>query len=145
MRVLMTGHEGYVGAVMVGVIRSAGHEVGGLDSGLFRGGDFGAPGVQPTEAQSGDIRDIDQLDLTGLEAVGHLAALSNDPLGSVKRKLTFDINHRAAVQLADAARTAGVSRFLFASSCSLYGVAGDAMLSEDARFTSRSTRTFDSP
>ncbi len=134
MRVLMTGHEGYIGAVMVGVFRSAGHEVVGFDSGLFRGCDFGAPGVQPTEAQSGDIRDVDQIDLTGFEAVVHLAALSNDPLGSVNRKLTFDINHRAAVQLADAARTAGVSRFLFASSCSLYGVAGDAMLSEDAQF-----------
>jgi len=134
MRVLMTGHEGYIGSVMVETFRSAGHEVVGLDTGLFRGCDFAAPMVPPTDQLRADIRDIEGLDLTGFEAVVHLAALSNDPLGSLNPDLTYDINHRAAIQLANRARTAGVSRFLFASSCSLYGVAGDAMLGEDAPF-----------
>jgi len=134
MRVLMTGHEGYVGSVMVGTFLSAGHEVVGLDTGLFRGCDFAAPDIPPTDQQSADIRDIDDLDLTGFEAVVHLAALSNDPLGGLNPKLTYEINHRASIRLADRARRAGVSRFLFASSCSLYGVAGDAMLGEDATF-----------
>jgi len=134
MRVLMTGHEGYIGSVMVETFRSAGHVVVGLDTGLFRGCDFAAPRIPPTDQLRADIRDIEGLDLTGFEAVVHLAALSNDPLGSLNPELTYDINHRAAIQLANRARTAGVSRFLFASSCSLYGVADDAMLGEDAPF-----------
>ena len=134
MRVLMTGHEGYVGTVMTGVLRSAGHDVVGLDSGLYRGCDFGPPGVSPSTEVSRDIRDVGLVDLAGFDAVVHLAALSNDPLGNQSPELTFDINHRAAVRLAELARTAGVPRFLFASSCSLYGVAGDGLLGEDAAF-----------
>lgn len=133
MRVLMTGHEGYVGSVMTSVFAFAGHEVVGLDSGLFRGCDFGPIPRLPSE-RCADIRDTTEIDLTGFDAVVHLAALSNDPLGNQAPALTYDINHYAAVRLACRARSVGVPRFLFASSCSLYGVAGDSMLAEDASF-----------
>jgi nucleoside-diphosphate-sugar epimerase len=135
MRVLMTGNEGYAGSVMVGTFLAAGHEVVGLDAGLFSGCDFAAPEIPPSFQLRTDIRDVDSLDLEGFEAVVHLAALSNDPLGGLNPNLTYEINHQASVRLADCARKAGVSRFLFASSCSLYGVAGDAMLGEDATFS----------
>lgn len=131
MRVLLTGHEGYIGAVASQMFRAAGHDVVGLDTGLFAGCDFGTPAPQ-VPAIHKDIRSIAREDLDGFDAVVHLAALSNDPLGNLDANLTYDINHKASVGLAQAAKQAGVKRFVFSSSCSTYGAAGDGFLDESA-------------
>ncbi len=133
MRVLITGHLGFIGAVMVPLVQQAGHDVTGLDCGLYDECDFGAP-VVPIREIRADIRDVDADLIRGFDAVIHLAALSNDPLGDVDAQLTYDINHLATVRLASLARDAGVSRFLFSSSCSNYGAAGDTVLDEDSAF-----------
>jgi nucleoside-diphosphate-sugar epimerase len=134
MNVLVTGHQGYIGSVMVPLLLEAGHEVVGLDAGLYEACSFGDRRHEVAGARL-DIRDVEPRHLEGFEAVVHLAALSNDPLGDLEPRLTYDINHRASVRLAQAARTAGVERFLFASSCSLYGASGtDAPLTEEAPF-----------
>lgn len=133
MRVLITGHLGFIGAVMVPLVQQAGHDVTGLDCGLYDECDFGAP-VVPIREIRADIRDVDADLIRGFDAIIHLAALSNDPLGDVDAQLTYDINHLATVRLASLARDAGVSRFLFSSSCSNYGAAGDTMLDEDSAF-----------
>lgn len=133
MRILVTGHTGYIGSVMVPVLQAAGMDVVGLDSGLFAGCTFGdVPPAIP--ALDIDVRDVTREDLAGFDAVVHLAALSNDPLGNLQPETTYAINHAASVRLAALAKEAGVPRFLFASSCSLYGVAGDGLLREDAPF-----------
>src|SRR6266513_535102 len=133
MRVLVTGHTGYIGSVMVPVLQAAGMDVVGLDCGLFAGCTFGdVPPAIP--ALDVDVRDVGRADLAGFDAVVHLAALSNDPLGNLQPETTYAINHTASVRLAWLAKEAGVPRFLFASSCSLYGVAGDGLLREDAPF-----------
>ena len=133
MRVLITGHNGYIGSVLWPMVRAAGHDVVGLDNFLFEGGTFGAD-CSPPEALRMDLRDVQLGDLRGFDAVMHLAALSNDPVGDVNPQCTFDINHIGSVRLARLAKEAGVERLIFASSCSLYGVAGDEMLTEDAQF-----------
>jgi nucleoside-diphosphate-sugar epimerase len=133
MRVLVTGHHGYIGSVMTGVLTRAGHDVTGLDTYLYEGCDFGAEPPRVPAIRK-DIRDVEPADLRGFDAVIHLAALSNDPLGCLDESCTYDINHLGSVSLARAAKAAGVSRFLFASSCSLYGAAGDTMLDETAAF-----------
>jgi nucleoside-diphosphate-sugar epimerase len=133
MKVLVTGHHGYIGSVMTDLLVQAGHAVTGLDTYLYQGCDFGQ---QPIEIPSirKDIREVDASDLRGFDAVIHLAALSNDPLGCLDESCTYDINHLGSVSLARAAKAAGVARYLFASSCSLYGAAGDKMLDETADF-----------
>jgi nucleoside-diphosphate-sugar epimerase len=134
VRVLVTGSDGYIGAVLVPWLARAGHRVVGLDSGLFAGCTFG-PEPAPVETIAVDVRDVAADDLRGFDAVLHLAAISNDPLGNLNPDTTYDINHRASVHLARMARQAGVPRFLFSSSCSLYGAAdGDAFLDEGAAF-----------
>lgn len=133
MRVLLTGHNGYIGSVMGRVLRDAGHDVVGLDTYLFEQCTFGAE-LPDLPALRMDIRDVQVPDLAGFDAVIHLAALCNDPLGNLNPDLTYEINHRASVRLARLAKAAGVRRFLFASSCSLYGVAGEDLLQEDASF-----------
>ena len=133
MRVLVTGHHGYIGSVMVDVLANAGHAVTGLDTYLYEGCTFGDERLRVPAIRK-DVRDVTASDLRGFDAVIHLAALSNDPLGCLNEQCTFDINHVASVHLAQAARKAGVPRFLFASSCSLYGAAGDEMLTEEAAF-----------
>jgi nucleoside-diphosphate-sugar epimerase len=134
MRVLVTGHQGYIGSVMVPLLLEAGHDVVGLDTGLYEACGFGDHRVEVAGIRL-DLRDVEPRHLDGFEAVIHLAALSNDPLGDLDPQLTYDINHGASVRLARAARRAGVERFLFASSCSLYGASGtDAPLTEDAPF-----------
>jgi nucleoside-diphosphate-sugar epimerase len=133
MNVLVTGHHGYIGSVMVGVLTRAGHEVTGLDSFLYDGCNFGDEGPA-VPFLSRDVRDVGAADLRGFDAVIHLAALSNDPLGFLDESCTFDINHTGSVTLAKAAKAAGVPRFLFASSCSLYGAAGERILDESAAF-----------
>jgi nucleoside-diphosphate-sugar epimerase len=133
MRVLVTGHLGYIGTVLVPMLRAAGHEVTGLDSDLFRACTF-TGSVPAVPNLGGDVRDVPVDRLAGFEAIIHLAGLSNDPLGDYDPELTYDINHRGSVRLARLAKEAGVSRFLFASSCSNYGGAGDQFLDEDAAF-----------
>jgi len=131
MKVLVTGHRGYIGSVLVPLLLRHGHEVTGCDTGLFEACAF--VGEMVSVANLGrDIRDLAAGDLAGFDAIVHLAGLSNDPLGDYRPSLTFDINHRAAVRLARHAARAGVARFLFASSCSVYGAAGESFLHEDS-------------
>jgi nucleoside-diphosphate-sugar epimerase len=134
MKVLVTGHHGYIGSVMVPLLVEKGHEVVGLDTGLYEACGFGDRRQEIASVRL-DLRDVEPRHLEGFEAVVHLAALSNDPLGDLNPQLTYDINHGASVRLAKAARRAGVERFLFASSCSLYGASGsDTPLTEQAPF-----------
>ena len=135
MRVLVTGHEGYIGAVLAPFLEDRGHQVVGLDCGLFADTAFGddsrlrrMPGLRR------DLREVERRDLEGFDAVVHLAGLSNDPLGDLDPGLTVDINESGSVRLARLAKQAGVSRFLFSSSCSNYGAAGDQPLDEQAAF-----------
>ena len=124
MRVLLTGCSGYVGAVARGILETAGHEVVGLDTGLYEGCDLAPLPPPPRPELERDIRDVTRADLDGIEAIVHLAALSNDPLGEFDESLTYAINHEATVRLARLARQAGTERFVFASSCSMYGASG---------------------
>lgn len=129
MKVLVTGHKGYIGVVAAPMLQSVGHEVVGLDSDLYAGCDFGEPTPAIPEIRK-DLRELTRADLSGFDAVVHLAALSNDPVGNLNPQLTYDINHRASVNLAKLAKEAGVARFVFSSSCSTYGAAGDDFLDE---------------
>lgn len=131
MRVLLTGHKGYIGAVLAPMVQAAGHEVHGLDSDLFGRCTFGDEPAEIPQTLK-DIRDVERADLEGFDAVMHLAGLSNDPLGDIDPELTYDINHRASVRIAELAREAGVGRYIFASSCSNYGASsGEDLLDED--------------
>ena len=131
MKVLVTGNRGYIGTVMTPLLQAAQIDITGLDTDLYRRCTYGAaaPDV-PTLIK--DVRDITEKDLAGFDAIIHLAALSNDPLGNLSPDLTYEINHRASVRLATLAKAAGVERFLFASSCSNYGAAGDDLVNEDS-------------
>src|SRR5438105_243593 len=120
MRVLVTGHEGYLGTIMSRVLVDAGHDVVGLDSGLFRGCLLG-PAPESLPALTVDLRDVSADQLAGFDAIIHLAALSNDPLGNLAPQITYDINHHASTRLAALAKSVGVPRFLYASTCSVYG------------------------
>ena len=131
MNVLLTGHKGYIGALAAPLLRAAGHEISGFDTDLYAGCDFGKESEAISEVRK-DLRDLTIADLEGFDAVVHLAALSNDPLGSLDAKLTYDINHLASLNLAKLAKQAGVERFVFSSSCSTYGAAGDDFLDESA-------------
>lgn len=131
MKVLVTGHQGYIGSVMVPMLLAAGHDVTGYDSDLYERCTYEAGGrIAPVPSIRKDIRDADEWDMEGFEAVIHLAALSNDPLGNLDPEITYDINHRASVRLAKAAKAAGVGRFLYASSCSNYGLSDADMIDE---------------
>lgn len=132
MRVLITGYRGYIGTIMVPMLMEEGHEVTGLDSDLYRGCTFGGPPPDVSSIEK-DVRDVRAVELRGYDAVIHLAALSNDPLGDLNPELTYEINHAASVRLAGLAKKAGVSRFLFSSSCSTYGAAGELAVDETAR------------
>ena len=131
MRVLVTGHKGYIGTVLVPMLQAEGHQVEGLDSDLYRRCSF-LDGIVEVPERVKDVRDVELEDVRGFDAVLHLAALSNDPLGNLDEELTFDINWRASVRLAELAKQAGVSRFVFSSSCSNYGSAGDDLVDEDS-------------
>lgn len=132
MRVLVAGDRGYIGAVMVPFLRAAGHHVDGLDTGLYEGCDFGPPPESTGGRLPIDIRDAAASDLAGYDAVACLAALSNDPLGHLNPATTYSVNLDGTLRLATAAKEAGVDRFVFASSCSLYGAAGSRSVTEDA-------------
>lgn len=129
MKVLLTGHKGYIGAVAAPMLLAEGHEVVGLDTELYKGCDFGAEPQAIPELRK-DVRHLTGSDLEGFDAVVHFAALSNDPIGNLNPQLTYDINYLASVNLARLAKDAGVTRFVFASSCSTYGAAGDEFLDE---------------
>jgi nucleoside-diphosphate-sugar epimerase len=131
MRVLLTGHNGYIGSVMGPLFKLLGHDVVGLDTFYFEDCVFGEE-AEWIPSLRRDIRDITVKDLEGFDAVAHLAALCNDPLGDLNSEWTYDINYTASVRLAELAREAGVRRFLYASSCSMYGAAGEDVLSEEA-------------
>jgi len=134
MKVLVTGHNGYIGAVLVPLLQEAGHEVVGLDTYLFEGCHHGPAPADPPALRM-DLRDVTEEHLRGFDAVLHLAALSNDPLGDLNPEHTYDINLHASVNLAQAAKNAGVSRYLFSSSCSLYGAPGtNDLVDETAPF-----------
>jgi len=131
-RILVTGHRGYIGAVLTPMLLERGYAVLGVDTDLYRGCDFGDTPGRAIPEVAGDVREIGRRDLVGLHAVVHLAALSNDPLGDLNPAVTLDINHAASVRLARLAREAGIPRFLFSSSCSSYGAAGDTPVDEES-------------
>jgi nucleoside-diphosphate-sugar epimerase len=131
MKVLVAGDRGYIGAVLVPFLRAAGHEVTGLDLGLYDGCDLW-PGEEGILSSTLDMREVQARHLRGFDAVACLAALSNDPLGHVNPATTYSVNLDGTLQLARAAKEAGVERFVFASSCSLYGAAGSNGVAEDA-------------
>jgi nucleoside-diphosphate-sugar epimerase len=133
MKVLVTGHNGYIGTVLMPTLRMAGHEATGLDSYLYEGCAFGEEPIEERSLRL-DIRDVEEEHLRGFDAIIHLAALSNDPVGNLNPQCTYDINYHASVRLATLARKAGVSRFLFSSSCSNYGAGGDGLLDEQSAF-----------
>lgn len=133
MRVFVTGDRGYIGAVLVPRLLSAGHEVVGLDAGWYDGCDFG-PLSAEYESRTGDVRDAVPEDVMGFDAVVHLAAISNDPVGHLNPNATYSVNTGGSVHLAETAKRAGVPRYLFSSSCSLYGAAGDEPVDENAAF-----------
>ena len=129
MRVLVAGDRGYIGAILVPVLRAAGHHVDGLDLGLYEGCDLGP--ALPGGRRARDIRDVSPGELADYDAVICLAALSNDPLGHLNPAATHSVNLEGTLRLAEAAKKAGAERFLFASSCSLYGASGSAAVAED--------------
>lgn len=132
MRVLVTGSQGYIGVVLVPMLIKEGYEVVGLDSDLFERCTFG-DGLPDINYIRKDVRDVEASDLKGFDAVLHLAGLSNDPLGDLNPDLTFEINHLASVRLATLAKQQGVSKFVFSSSCSNYGSAGENMVNEQSQ------------
>lgn len=133
MRVLVTGHRGYIGSVLTPMLQAKGHEIVGLDSDLFEQCTFTGD-VPDVATIRKDVRDVTEKDVAGFEAIIHLAGLSNDPLGDYRPELTEEINERASLRLAEIAKRVGVARFLFASSCSNYGAAGDNFLDEQSDF-----------
>ena len=132
MKVLVTGHNGYIGSVLAKMFIAEGHDVVGLDTDLFADCIFGNVSIPSIPSMNVDIRDTSALDLEGFDAVIHLAGLSNDPLGDLDPTLTYEINHAASVRLAEKAKASGVPRFLFSSSCSNYGASGDDFLTEES-------------
>jgi nucleoside-diphosphate-sugar epimerase len=130
MRVLVTGDRGYIGSVMVPLLIAAGHDVAGVDADLFEGCTFGDSPEPSIPRVRLDLRDAEVSSFRGYDAVIHLAAISNDPLGNLNPDLTFHVNHLASVEIARLAKQAGVKRFIFSSSCSNYGAAGDLLVDE---------------
>lgn len=134
MKVLVTGHDGYIGTILVPMLQSRGHSVVGIDSMLFADRVFGQRASRPDVELRLDVRDVEPEHLDGVDAVIHLAGMSNDPAGDLNPAATYEINHRASTRLAEIAKSCGVSRFLFSSSCSTYGAHGDDFLDESAEF-----------
>ena len=135
MRVLVTGHKGYIGTIMVPMLAREGFEISGLDSDLFEGcifGDESICGFQDIPYTKKDVRDIELSDLQGIDAVVHLCALSNDPLGNFNPDITYEINYEGSVRLATLAKKAGVQRFIFSSSCSVYGASYTGIVNEES-------------
>ncbi|WNZ29227.1 MAG: SDR family oxidoreductase [Candidatus Bathyarchaeota archaeon] len=136
MRVLVTGHKGYIGSVMVPILLNRGFDVVGLDNDLYEGAFFGDislyGGVPCVPYLRKDIRDVEISDLNGIDSIIHLCALSNDPLGNFDPNITYEINCQASIKLAKLAKKAGVNRLIFTSSCSVYGIAKTDMVNEES-------------
>ena len=130
MRVLLTGSEGYLGSLVAPVLARRGHEVVGLDTGYHKAGWLFHPGADVPQTRDKDLRRVVADDFTGMDAVVHMAELSNDPMGQLAPHITYDINHRGSVRAAELAKQAGVERFVYMSSCSVYGVASDGYVTE---------------
>ncbi|MEQ8967468.1 MAG: SDR family oxidoreductase [Azospirillaceae bacterium] len=134
MKVLVTGHRGYIGSVLVPLFQAAGHEVRGLDSDLFARSTYGPASALPTvDEVRRDIRDVTIDDVRGVDAVVHLAGMANDPMGDLVPEVTMAVNHEATVRLAGLAKEAGIERFVFSSSCSVYGAATEEWVTETSR------------
>lgn len=131
MRILVAGDRGYLGGVIVPLFHQAGHEVVGLDAGWYDGCDFGLP-LGGYEQRTADIRHVRSDELIGMDAVVNLAAISNDPVGELNPRATYSVNADGAIHLGRIAKAAGVPRYVFSSSCSLYGAAGDEPCAEEA-------------
>lgn len=134
MRILVTGHDGYIGTVLVPMLQSRGHHVVGIDNMLFRGCSFGSNKSHADTDIALDVRDIQPEHLEGIDAIAHLAGMSNDPAGDLSPDATYEVNWKASVRLAEMAKDVGIRRFVFSSSCSVYGAHGDAPLDESAEF-----------
>jgi nucleoside-diphosphate-sugar epimerase len=132
MRVLVTGHDGYIGTILTGLLANAGHEVVGLDNYMFEACTFGEENEPPIRTIRKDVRDVELGDLEGIDAICHLAGISNDPVGDLDAQITKDINHLASVRLAELAVQAGVQRFIFSSSCSIYGASPSGWVDEES-------------
>lgn len=133
MKVLVTGSDGYIGAVLVPVLEAKGHEVVGLDTGYYRDGTLYDGAMSSIKSIQKDIRRMTEEDVAGFDAVVHLAELSNDPLGQHAEENTYDINHQGSVRLAKLCKSAGVGRFVYTSSCSVYGIqVGDEVKTEES-------------
>ena len=134
MRVLLTGSDGYLGSLAGPALSDAGHEVTGLDTGFFRAGWLYTPPVRQIPVISRDLRTISHDDLDGFDAIVHMAELSNDPMGQLDPNLTHEINHQSTMRMVGIAKEVGISRFIYMSSCSVYGVATGADVTEEASF-----------
>ena len=132
MRILVTGTEGYLGSIVAPHLMARGHEVVGVDTGYYKAGWLYQPGTRTPETLARDVRQLESADLVGCDAVVHMAELSNDPIGQLAPHITHDINHRGSLRLAQLAREAGIARFVYTSSCSVYGVASDALVTEES-------------
>lgn len=132
MKILVTGTEGYLGSLLAPLLMEAGHELTAVDTGYYKSGWLynGSPMTPRTLNQ--DIRRLRSDDLAGIEAVVHMAELSNDPTGELAPNITYDINHKGSVRLAELAKAAGVTRFVYMSSCSVYGIADGDYVSEES-------------
>jgi len=133
MSVLITGHRGYIGSVLVDLLKAAGHEVAGADTQLYKDCTFGGNTDGGIPTINRDIRELSPTDLEGIDAIAHLAGICNDPLGDLLPEATSEINHAATVRLAEIAKTSGVRRFIFSSSCSVYGAAGEDWIDEQSK------------
>lgn len=134
MNIIVTGHNGYIGSLLVGLLKEKGHTVKGIDTNYFNETCELFPFEKDIEEVRKDIRDISTEDLQGTDAICHLSALSNDPMGQLNPELTYELNHKASVKLAEMAKKANVKKFIYSSSCSMYGIAGEEALTEEAAF-----------
>jgi nucleoside-diphosphate-sugar epimerase len=133
MRVLVTGHRGYIGSLLVDRLKATNHEVVGVDTELYKDCTFGRNTDDGIPTINKDIRELSPTDLAGIDAIAHLAGICNDPLGDLIPETTYEINHAATVRLAAIAKTSGVRRFIFSSSCSVYGAAGEDWIDEHSK------------
>ncbi len=132
MRICVTGSEGYLGSLLVPELLKRGFEVTGLDTGFYKERNLYRPGWNTVATITKDLRNIEPKDFAGIDAVVHMAELSNDPAGQLAPHITYEINHKGSIRLAEAARTAGVKRFVYMSSCSVYGVADKDFVDEQS-------------
>ncbi len=139
MRIFITGTDGYLGSLLAVDLLRAGHEVIGLDTGFYKEGTLYRYGPLAPLTLVKDLRQIEPSDLRGCDAVVHMAELSNDPIGQLSPTITYEINHAGSVRLAELARAAGAKRFVYMSSCSVYGMAGDGLVDEESPVNPQTT------